>query len=259
MQEIIFEADTPAGKAYDVVLILCIVLSVAAAMLDSVQTLQTRYRLLFFYAEWSFTILFTLDYVLRLICVARPSVYARSFFGVIDFISITPTYLGLLFPGTRFLLMFRLLRLLRIFRVFKLVQYVNVSHYLLQAMRASRRKIAVFLFTVLILVTILGSLMYVIEGGKNGFTSIPMSIYWSIVTLTTVGYGDISPQTPLGQALASVIMIIGYSIIAVPTGIVTAEVGMAMKKEVSTQACPRCGTEGHDTDAVYCKKCGGRL
>ncbi len=259
LHEVIFEADTPAGKLFDVALILTIAASVVAVMLDSVRPFRANHGTLLYTAEWVFTLLFTLEYLLRLACVGRPGKYAVSFFGVVDLLAILPTYLSLLLPGTQYLLVIRILRLLRIFRIFKLGHYVGAADHLTRALKASRRKIGVFLFTVLTLVVILGSLMYVIEGEHRGFTSIPTSIYWAIVTLTTVGYGDISPQTPLGQMLAALIMITGYGIIAVPTGIVTVEMSRAAFQKVSNQACPQCSAEGHDTDAVHCKFCGARL
>jgi len=259
LHEIIFEADTPAGKLFDVLLILSIVLSVILVMLDSVSSIRQSYGDLLYLGEWTFTILFTIEYILRLYSVGRPLAYATSFFGVVDLLAILPTYLSIIFPGSQYFLVIRLLRVLRIFRVLKLVQYVGEARLLMQAMRASRRKITVFLFVVLTLVIIFGSLMYIIEDSQSGFTSIPQSIYWAIVTLTTVGYGDISPQTGLGQTLAALIMIIGYAIIAVPTGIVTAELTQGYKKSVSTQSCPQCSAEGHDPDAEYCKYCGAIL
>jgi len=259
LHEVIFEADTPAGKAFDVALILGILASVAAVMLDSVASVRALYGRELNLLEWLFTLLFTLEYLLRMVSVSRPLRYASSFYGVVDLLSILPTYLSLLLPGSQFLLAIRILRLLRIFRVFKLAPYLGAADTLRRALGASRRKIAVFLFTVLNLVVILGTLMYVIEGAEGGFTSIPVSIYWAIVTLTTVGYGDISPHTPAGQVLASVVMIIGYGIIAVPTGIVTAELTRSAQHEVSTQACPSCSNEGHDVDARHCKHCGTRL
>ena len=257
--EIIFEADTKAGKLFDVLLIIIILLSVFVVMLDSVHAFRDQFGSLLYALEWLFTILFSIEYILRLMCVGRPVKYATSFYGVIDFLAVAPTYLSLLLPGTQFLLVIRLLRILRIFRVFKLVQYIREAGQLNQALSASRRKITIFLFIVLVLVVIFGSLMYVIEGEKNGFTSIPRSIYWAIVTLTTVGYGDISPKTNLGQALAAIIMILGYAIIAVPTGIVTVEMSAAMSRDISTQACPQCSAEGHDKDAKFCKYCGAKL
>lgn len=260
LHEIIFEADTPAGKLFDVVLIASILLSVSAVMLDSIAAVRIRYGAYLTVVEWFFTILFTIEYVLRLLCVGRPLAYARSFFGIVDLLAVLPTYLSVIFPGTQYLLVIRILRVLRIFRVLKLVPYLGEARKLSRAMRQSRRKIAVFLYTVLTLVVIFGSMIYLIEGEENGFDSIPRSIYWSIVTLTTVGYGDISPKTPLGQALAAVIMIMGYGIIAVPTGIVTTEIAHAYKHPpISTQACPDCSAEGHDVDAVFCKYCGERL
>lgn len=258
LHEIIFEADTPLGKAFDVVLIFSILLSVGAVMLDSISALRVNFGRPLYFLEWFFTLLFTAEYILRLLCVGRPLRYAVSFFGVVDLLAILPTYLSLLLPGSQYFLVIRILRILRIFRVFKLVQYISEARLLMHALRASARKIGVFLFTVMILVVICGSLMYLVEGEINGFTSIPKSIYWTIVTLTTVGYGDISPQTPLGQILASAIMIMGYGIIAVPTGIVTVEMSRASHL-VTSQACKECGGEGHDHDARYCKYCGATL
>ncbi len=259
LHEIIFEADTPAGKWFDVLLILSILVSVVMVMLDSVSAIQVTYGRYFLIGEWFFTILFTIEYFLRLISVGRPMAYATSFFGIVDLLAILPTYLSIIVPGAQYLLVIRILRVLRIFRIFKLVQYLGEARLLLQALRASRRKITVFLFTVLTLVTIFGSLIYLIEDPKDGFTSIPKSIYWSIVTLTTVGYGDISPQTNIGQLIAAMIMITGYAIIAVPTGIVTVELSHAFQRKISTQACPECSAEGHDSDAKFCKYCGSRL
>ena len=259
LHEIIFEAETPAGRAFDVALIGLILLSVLAVMLESVGGVRRRYGPALYAVEWTFTLLFTLEYALRLLSVRRPLRYAASFYGVVDLLAIVPTYLSLLVPGGHYLLVVRILRLLRVFRVLKLAAHLSEADVLMRALRASRRKISVFLLTVLTLVVIIGTLLYVIEGEENGFTSIPVSIYWAIVTLTTVGYGDISPKTPAGQTLAAVVMIIGYGIIAVPTGIVTVEIAQAARKVVSTQACPECGSEGHDADAVYCKYCAARL
>jgi len=259
LHEVIFEADTPAGKWFDVLLILAILISVVMVMLDSVAKIRNAYGPVLLAGEWFFTILFTIEYVLRLFSVGRPRAYATSFFGIVDLLAILPTYLSIIIPGAQYLLVIRILRVLRIFRIFKLVQYLGEARLLTQALRASRRKITVFLFVVLTLVTIFGSLIYLIEDPKDGFTSIPRSIYWSIVTLTTVGYGDIFPKTNLGQLLSAVIMIIGYGIIAVPTGIVTVEFAQAYKRKISTQACPECSAEGHDTDARFCKYCGSRL
>ncbi len=259
LHEIIFEADTPAGKRFDIILIVGIVLSVLAVMLDSVGAVRNEYGDILFLLEWGFTLLFTTEYFLRLYCVGRPHLYASSFYGIVDLLAILPTYISLILPGSQFLLVIRILRVLRIFRVFKLVQYVGEANLLLKALKASRRKITVFLFTVLTLVMIFGSLMYVIEGTENGFTSIPRGVYWAIVTLTTVGYGDISPKTEIGQALAAIIMIFGYALIAVPTGIVTVEMSQAFKEKISTQSCPQCSAEGHDSDAKFCKFCGSTL
>ncbi|MCG8353722.1 MAG: ion transporter [Chloroflexales bacterium] len=261
LHEIIFEADTPAGKLFDVVLIWSIVCSVTVVLLDSVAVVRVRYGDLLYAAEWFFTILFTIEYILRLISVRWPLRYATSFFGVVDLLAILPTYLSLFLPGSQYLLTIRVLRLLRIFRVFKLATYLNEAQVIITALQASRRKISVFLFTVTIIVVTIGSMMYVVEGEQNGFVNIPTSIYWAIVTLTTVGYGDISPQTALGKVIASIVMIIGFAIIAVPTGIVTAELAQLTKSKsrVSTQACPSCSLDGHDHDAKYCKYCSAPL
>lgn len=257
--EIIFEADTPAGKNFDILLIVSILISVLVVMLDSVQSIRLEYGYYLLCAEWFFTILFTMEYILRLICVHHPSRYAFSFFGAVDLLAIAPTYLSVLLPGTQFLLVIRLLRVLRVFRVLKLVQHLSAANLLIEALRASGRKIFVFLYTVLTLVVILGSLMYVIEGEVNGFTSIPMGIYWAIVTLTTVGFGDLTPQTELGRTLAAFIMLLGYGLIAVPTGIVTVEMAQASSLKISSQVCPHCCTEGHVRDAIYCKDCGEKF
>ena len=259
LHEIIFEADTPLGKGFDVLLIVSILASVAVVMLDSIGPVRSQLGGLLYALEWCFTFMFTLEYLLRLLVVGRPIKYACSFYGVVDLLAILPTYLSLLLPGSQYLIVIRILRILRIFRILKLVTYLGEAQLLLKALRASGRKIAVFLYTVLTLVVIFGSLMYVIEGEANGFTSIPRGIYWAIVTLTTVGYGDISPQTTLGQTLASLVMILGYAIIAVPTGIVTVEMSHLFKTKVSTQACPECGAEGHDVDARHCMYCGASL
>ena len=259
LHEVIFEADTTAGKAFDIILIVSIILSVIAVMLDSIKPVRTVYGFELYIVEWLFTVLFTVEYILRLSCVRSPMSYALSFYGIIDLLAVLPTYLSLFFPGTQFLLVIRILRVLRVFRVLKIVQYMSAAKLLKEALIASRTKIIVFLYTVLTLVVIMGSLMYMIEGEESGFTSIPKSIYWAIVTLTTVGFGDITPQTPIGQVLASVIMIMGYGIIAVPTGIVTAEYATVKHKLFTTQACPNCSKEGHDSNAEYCKYCGSKL
>ncbi len=257
--EIIFEADTRWGKAFDVGLILAILLSVAVVLLESVAGIRERHGVLLRRAEWAFTILFTLEYALRLLCIARPARYARSFYGLVDVLAVLPTYLSVMLPGAQAMTVIRTLRLLRVFRVLKLASYVRESEQLLHALALSRRKIEVFLFSVASVVVIFGSLMYLVEGPENGFTSIPRGIYWAIVTLTTVGYGDISPQTPLGQGIAACIMILGYGVIAVPTGIVTAELTRANNGPVTTRACPGCGATGHDPRASYCKFCAQAL
>ena len=259
LYRIIFESDTPQGKLFDVILIVSILLSVIVVMLDSVKRINVSYGMLLYGIEWFFTILFTIEYILRLFCSKRPVGYALSFFGVVDLLAILPTYGSLLIPGSRYLIVIRILRVLRIFRILKLVQYVSEAGLLMRALYASRRKIIVFLFTVLTLVVIFGSLMYVIEGKENGFTSIPRSIYWAIVTLTTVGYGDISPKTNLGQTIAAFVMILGYAIIAVPTGIVTVELSRAKEIKDSNKLCPRCNRRDHEPDANFCKNCGEKL
>lgn len=259
LHEVIFEADTPAGKAFDVALFWAILASVAAVILESVSGIRTRWGGALRLVEWGFTLLFTGEYLLRLACVGRPARYARSFFGVVDLLAIVPTYLSLFFVGAQSLLVIRMLRLLRVFRVLKLVQFVAEANLLLRAVRAAGRKIIVFLGTIVVLVLILGTAMYLLEGAEHGFVNIPQSMYWAIVTMTTVGYGDIAPQTVAGKMLASVVMILGFAIIAVPTGIVTVEMASTWRKAISTQHCPECSREGHDPDARHCKFCGARL
>jgi len=259
LHEIIFEADTPAGKAFDMGLFALIGLSLLAVILESVPEIRAAHGVLLRRSEWLITALFTVEYVLRLVSVRVPWAYARSFFGVVDLLAILPTYASLVFSGAQSLLVIRALRLLRIFRVLKLGRYVGESEVLWQALRASRRKIAVFLSAVLMIVVIVGALMYVIEGEQNGFVSIPTAMYWAIVTMTTVGYGDLAPQTAAGQGIAALLMILGYGIIAVPTGIVSVEMADANRGRVSTQACPACGSEGHAVDARFCKDCGAGL
>ncbi len=257
--EIIYEAETPSGKAFDVALIICILMSVFVVMMDSVDFLNVKYGQFFYVAEWIFTILFTIEYILRITCIGKPIKYITSFFGIVDLLSIIPTYLGALFPSARYLLVIRILRVLRIFRIFKLAQFIAEGNMLMEALKSSGRKILVFLAGVLALVTIMGSLMYIVEGleGANEkFSDIPTSIYWSIVTVTTVGYGDVIPMTILGKFLASIFMIIGYGIIAVPTGIVTVEMRKSFAKNITAEACSSCSREGHDRDALYCKYCG---
>jgi len=261
LHEIIFESNTPAGRAFDVWLLIAIALSVGAVMLESVGAVRARFGSELYAVEWFFTILFTVEYLLRLSCVRYPLRYATSFFGIVDLLAFLPTYLSLVLPGAQSLLVIRIVRLLRVFRIFKLTRFLGEAGTLVVALHSSRYKIVVFLGAVLSLVTIMGTLMYLIEGPESGFTSVPRSIYWAIVTMTTVGYGDITPHSVLGQFLAAVVMILGYSIIAVPTGIFSAELIRAARDVAgrSTQACPGCGTEGHDSDAVYCKRCGTKL
>ncbi len=257
--EIIFEAETPAGKTFDLMLITVILLSVVVVMMESTALMRDNFGEILRILEWGFTILFTIEYFLRLTTVGRPWLYARSFYGLVDLLSIIPTYLSLIVPGSQYLLVIRTLRILRVFRILRLVRYMTEASLLYRAIYASRRKIFVFLYGVMILVIIVGSLMYVVEGEENGFTSIPRSIYWAVVTLTTVGYGDIAPQTIPGQLLAVIVMIMGYGIIAVPTGIVTSELSQMSPQTFNTKTCHNCSAEGHDKDAVYCKFCGEKV
>lgn len=256
--EVVFGHDTWAGKAFDVALIAAILASVTVVMLETVSSVREDHLAALRAAEWFFTILFTIEYAVRLWSSPRPLRYARSFFGIVDLVSILPTYLSLFVYGAQALLTVRSLRLIRIFRVLKLAQYTSEASHLGQALARSRQKITVFLAVVLTLVLVLGSFMYLVEGPEHGFTSIPRSVYWAIVTLTTVGYGDITPHTVAGQVLASVVMILGYGIIAVPTGIVTVELGRASTGGPA-RTCPRCALPGHDADARYCKRCGDAL
>jgi voltage-gated potassium channel len=258
LHEVIFEADTPAGRAFDVGLLIAILASVVAVVLESVAEIRGRYGHTLNAVEWTLTVAFTVEYILRLLSVDRPARYARSFFGVVDLLAIMPTYLALAVPAAQSLMVIRAIRLLRVFRILKLTHFLAEAQLLFSALRASRRKITVFLGVIVTVVIIVGALMYLIEGDENGFTSIPTSMYWAVVTMTTVGYGDIAPRTPLGQILAALLMILGYGIIAVPTGIVTVELANAARA-VSRQACPGCGAEGHEVDARHCKYCGTRL
>lgn len=256
---IIFEHDTRAGFAFDIAVIAAILFSVLTVLLDSVPHLHARHAGVFLAAEWAFTVLFSIEYVLRLLVVARPLRYARSFFGVIDLLAVLPTWLSLLFPGAQFLLVVRVLRLLRVFRVLKLVRYVDEAGVLMSALQRSRRKIFVFVFAVVSLVVVFGALMYLIEGPERGFTSIPLGMYWAIVTMATVGFGDIVPLTPLGRFVTSILILIGYGIIAVPTGIFTAELTQSLRRYRKRVACPRCALAGHETDAIHCRRCGADL
>jgi voltage-gated potassium channel len=258
LHEIIFEADTPAGRAFDVGLLIAILASVVAVLLESVAGIRRQYGGALRAVEWTITVAFTLEYVLRLVAVDRPARYARSFFGVVDLLAIVPTYLALVVPETHSLMVIRAIRLLRVFRILRLTHFLSEGHLLVSALRASQRKITVFLGAIVTVVIIVGALMYLIEGEEHGFSSIPTSMYWAVVTMTTVGYGDIAPRTALGQFLAALLMILGYGIIAVPTGIVTVELAN-VGRPVSRQACPACGAEGHDADATHCKYCGAPL
>ena len=260
LHDIIYEANTPAGKAFDVILLLLIIASIAVVMLDSIKSYNREYGRLFIILEWIFTVLFTIEYILRLICIKKPGRYMISTLGLIDLLAIIPSYLSVFFGGAQSLLVLRALRLLRIFRIFKLTHFLSGMEFLRVALRSSLKKIFIFMLVVLSLVIIMGSVMYLIENGENGFTSIPESIYWAIVTITTVGYGDISPVTPLGKFFASIMMFIGYGIIAVPTGIITTEMALSIRgKKENDETCPGCGKEGHAGDAVFCKYCSTKL
>jgi voltage-gated potassium channel len=269
MFDVIFEADTPAGRRFDILLVCAILLSILAVVLDSVPGLARDWDDALAAIEWGFTLLFTVEYLARLACINRPWRYATGFYGVIDLLSVLPTYLSLLVPGSALLLDIRILRLLRVFRIFKLTLYIEEYTRLGEALAASRRKILVFLSVVLMVIVIMGTLMYVVEGPRNGFTSIPTAMYWATVTMTTVGYGDIAPKTGLGKAIASFMMLLGWGILAVPTGIVTAEMTVRRRdQEAGTQPpagaatarrCPACGSAGHEAQARYCKDCGAPL
>ena len=260
LYETIFEHDTRAGALFDILLLVIILLSIVVVMLESVQGIQRGHGESLRIAEWILTGIFTVEYVTRLYCHPKPAMYARSFFGIVDVLSIAPTYIAAFFPGAQTFAVVRMLRLIRVFRVLKLAHFVRQADELTTALRGSLPKIIVFMIAVVILTTISGSLMYLIEGPEHGYDSIPKSVYWAIVTLTTVGYGDIAPETPLGQLVSSVIMILGYGVIAVPTGIVGAELARNMPKgKVSGQVCSGCLLEGHQVDALYCKRCGTSL
>ena len=257
---IIFEADTRAGRWFDLLLVATILASVAVVILDSVQSIATRYGTLFDVLEWGFTLLFTVEYVVRLACVRYPLRYATSFFGIVDLLAVLPTYLAFFVPEVHALIDVRMLRLLRIFRILKLGAYVSEFGSLGAALIASRRKIIVFIGFVLVTVVVMGTVMYVVESPANGFTSIPVATYWAITTMTTVGFGDITPKTDLGRFIASCMMLMGWGILAVPTGIVTAEMTVRrIAGPVATRTCPDCGTEGHDADARFCRHCGKPL
>lgn len=256
---IIFGSGTAPGKLFDIILLVSIILSVIVVFIDSVDSIHAEYGKLLYIAEWFFTVLFTIEYIFRIISSRRKWLYIFSFYGIIDFLSIIPTYLSLLFAGTQFLIVIRVLRLLRVFRILKLDRFIGASGFLLASLKSSRHKIVVFLSVILTIVIIMGALMYLVEGPENGFNSIPRSIYWAIVTLTTVGYGDIAPQTFWGQAIASMVMILGYSIIAVPTGIITAEMSRRDKYSKNEKTCANCGAVSNNFDARYCWKCGSKI
>lgn len=258
---VVFEADTTAGKLFDIILLIAILLSIVLVMLESVPKYDAKYSWFFKPAEWTLTVLFTIEYIFRIISIKKPMSYILSFYGMIDLLSILPSYISLFTVGSRSFAVIRSIRLLRIFRILKLAHFLKEADHIIKALRNSRYKIFVFLLGVSMIVIIMGTVMYLIEGGpESGFDSIPRSIYWSVITLTTVGYGDISPVTPLGQAIASIVMMFGYAILAVPTGIVTNEIIKENKGgKISTQACPNCSKEGHDYDATHCKYCGDHL
>ncbi|MDA5134260.1 MAG: ion transporter [Psychrobacter sp.] len=256
---IIEGTDTRLGKLFDIVLLIAILASVGVVMLDSVLYMRLQYGTIFRYAEWFFTILFTIEYILRLFSAPNRFRYTFSFFGIVDLLSVLPSYLSLIFGGVQYLLVIRILRILRIFRVLKLNTYMQQAGFLASALKTSQQKITVFFLSLVLLVTIFGSVVYVVEGPENGFTSIPISIYWAVVTVTTTGYGDMSPKTPIGQAIASMVMITGYAIIAVPTGIFTAELARNMRPQLNPIACPNCGKFGHAVGADFCDRCGHAL
>ena len=259
LYRIIFGTDTPAGQGFDIILIYVILASVLLVILDSVEAFSNPYSDIFFRLEWFFTILFTFEYLVRIYCSPKPLRYMTSFFGIVDLLSILPSYLAFFITNANFLLIIRLFRVLRVFRVLKLIRYLSEANVLLRSMKMARRKIFVFFFSVIILTSIFGSLMFILEGPENGFTSIPKSIYWAIVTITTVGYGDITPHTALGQAIAALAMLTGYAIIAVPTGIITAELSLEMHRSRQEIQCPQCRHRGHDSDAKHCLQCGAAL
>ncbi|MCM4157785.1 ion transporter [Gramella sp. AN32] len=261
LHEVIYEADTPAGKLFDLAILFVIVISVILVMLESVTAYIMEYAHEFYVAEWIITIIFTVEYILRILCIKRPKTYVLSFYGIVDLLSTLPSYIGLLVGGANLLFAIRALRLLRVFRILKVTRYIGESQKLIKALKNSKAKILVFLFAVLIICVIAGTLMHLVEGGNGGFDNIPLSIYWCIVTLTTVGFGDIAPITPLGRLIASLIMIMGYGIIAVPTGIVSAEYSKSYetKTPTNTQVCPNCNETKHLDGAEYCHNCSHKL
>lgn len=259
LNRVIFGTDTPAGRHFDLLLILAIMISVLAVVLESIESVSNHYAGPLHVVEWLFTFLFTIEYLVRLYCSPNPKAYAGSFFGIVDLLAVLPSYISLVVPSANILLIIRLLRVLRIFRILKLLQYIGEANVLWRSLFKARRKILIFLFSVMIVVTLFGSLMYVIEGPASGFTSIPRSIYWAIVTVTTVGYGDITPHTVIGQGIAALAMLTGYAIIAVPTGIISAEIFNEMTRGRSQHRCNNCERSGHEIDAFFCKFCGTRL
>ncbi len=261
LYNIIYEADTSLGKLFDVVLLILIVFSIILVMLESVSSYNIKYHDQFYIAEWIITIFFSIEYILRIITINKPTNYIFSFYGIVDLLSTIPSYIIFFVGGSNMFLAVRALRLLRVFRILKVTRYIGESQKLLSALNNSRAKISIFLFAVLIICIITGTLMYLVEGPDNGFTNIPISIYWCIVTLTTVGFGDIHPLTPLGRFIASFIMIVGYGVIAVPTGIVGAEISKDMSKndEKSLKLCTTCGEKDHKTASEYCHNCGNKL
>ncbi len=259
---VIFQSNTRAGRLFDIALILCILVSSTIVIVESVAEINQQYGKQLLIAEWFFTLLFTVEYGLRIFCVHKPFKYIFSFYGLIDFLAIMPTYVSLLVPGTHYLQVIRILRILRIFRILKMVQFIRQSNLLLNALWASRHKILIFLFAISTLLVVFGSAMYLIEGPDNGFTNIPTCIYWAVVTLTTVGFGDITPKTDLGRAVSALVMIIGYAIIAVPTGIFSAELNQEIKRQEGSRAqraCSGCGKQGHEEQAKFCMACGSQL
>ncbi|QDE30928.1 MULTISPECIES: ion transporter [Shewanella] len=259
LRSVIFGTETKEGKYFDIALMICIILSVMLIFIDTIERFHSQYGDYIRIGEWTFTVIFTVEYILRIYCSLNRLHYARSFFGLVDLVSILPSYLGLFFPGANVALAVRILRLFRVFRVLKLLRYLSDGNLLIKAMMQSSRKVFIFFFSVSLIIMVLSVVMYVVEGPNNGFTSIPKSMYWTVVTITTVGYGDITPQTPLGQGIAALTMLIGYSIIAIPTGILTAEISNEMVRTRDLRKCSNCGKKGHDSDADYCNHCGSEL
>ena len=259
LHEIVFEADTKQGKLFDIVLLVTIVLSIICVLLESIDSINADFRQILHIAEWVFTVLFTVEYILRVALIGKPMKYVFSFYGIVDLLAVLPSYLVIFFSGAQSLIVIRSLRLMRIFRIFKLVRFLGEAQQLMVAMKSSLYKVSVFLITVLISVCIMGTIMYSVENSNPSFSSIPKSIYWAIVTITTVGYGDIVPISPLGQFISGILMIMGYGVIAVPTGIVSVELAHAKKEDITTQSCLECSLEDHASDAAYCKHCGTKL